>query len=865
MQPPIYIVGISPRCGTNFLYDLLRLHPSVDIARTVPEDFLLFGANHLQDYVAQVSSRWDLAWGMTESDPGELLERMGEAGLQFLRQRQAHPEKRLLTKTPEAHNLPMIFDLFPTAQPIIMVRDGRAVVESKVKSFDADFAFASKSWSTAAQWILDFMQKTPPDRFRLVKYEDLYQRTDETLASLLEYLHLDADEYPFEKIDELPVRGSSVHFGESGTLNWEPVAKTDAFNPLERFSHWTFDQHMEFNVLAGEQMLRMGYALQEPEFRRAELVRSAFDEETDLVTRLDSGARVLMPRESADLLASLDSFRGLHAHFAFNQLDPGELPKFIEFYQGCESAGLLLSRDEFLANLVALVGDDSEPPSELYGVFIRTCERPAHLERILASFQRAGDAAVSRILVLDDSRDPAARRANAAIVEEFSSGGAPAAFYLGDEWQREFIGRLVDAFPDHEEVINYLLEPRPRGVFSAGRVLNLAILALAGKRVLTYDDDYLVDRCWQHPEADNAVLRIAGERAHCLQGFATDSDMFSAHRGLELDPLAEHGALLGRSVSSVLNLARKIPHTVCLEGLGGDFVRKLVPDSRVLTTGNGVMGKPIAPDGLLGWVAGSSTIPVWAQGKDYRAWVAGDHVVTSHKSPTISQTTFGIPVGIDNSQIMPPTLPEGRREDSLFTFLLHDVHSTGVHFEFPWAVNHERDPLPWRQATVERPQAMALAQFIMLCLQDRASATAVRGSAEAAFANFGANLREKSEQPDRSLRAAVLQHFQKLSSQHHIRLMEVLQRADLTDPAVIADVEQALQVSREYQQRQPARVLWDDSQCPPEDEQQLQWVRENLNLFGRSLQLWPELWHYCRKQSGITSADVSAESIAAGQ
>jgi hypothetical protein len=862
VQPPIYIVGISPRCGTNFLFDLLRLHPAVDVAQTVPEDFLLFGAHHLQGYVDGVADRWDMDWGMSESDTGELLGLIGEAGLQFLQRRQAHPEKRLLTKTPEAHNLPMIFELFPEVQPIIIVRDGRAVVESKMNSFDADFAYASRGWAAAAQWILDFMQKTPPDRFRLVKYEDVYQRTHETMDMLLEYLNLEAADYPFDTIDSLPVRGSSVHFGESGKLDWQPVEKTDAFNPLDRFSEWPFQQHIEFNVLAGEQMVRLGYALQEPEFQKVELDRTAYDKETDIITRLDSGARVLMPRESADLLLQLDSFRGLHEHFNQSQLDPGELPKFIQFYENCAGAGLLLEREDFLAGLASAHSEDGSAPAGLFGVFIRTCERPAYLERILASLQRPG---AGRVFVLDDSRDAEARRANAAIVEKFARDAAPSVFYLGEEWQRGFIARLVAAYPDHEEVIRYLLEPRPEGVFSAGRVLNLAMLALAGKRVLTYDDDYIVDRCWQHPEAEHGVLRIAGERAHCLQGFATEDDMFGMSRDLQLDPVAEHEALLGRTVSSMLSLVQQTPHSVCLTGVGGSFARKLGPDSRILTTGNGVMGKPIAPDGLLGWLAGVNTIPVWAPGKDYQGWLEGDHIFTSHKSPTISQTTFGIPVGIDNSNLMPPTLPEGRREDSLFTFMLHHAHSAGVHFEFPWAVSHERDPLQWRWATVEKPQAMALAQFIMLCLQETVSSSVGRGSAEAALATFGATLKERSLQSERSLRRDLLKRFQVITSQHHVRLMEVLQRPDMVDPAVAADVERALQVSREYQQRQPARVLWEDSHCPTDAAQQLNWVRENLQLFGQALEVWPELWCHCRNQSEFDQMDVSVGSVAAGQ
>ena len=166
---------------------------------------------------------------------------------------------------------------------------------------------------------------------------------------------------------------------------------------------------------------------------------------------------------------------------------------------------------------------------------------------------------------------------------------------------------------------------------------------------------------------------------------------------------------------------------------------------------------------------------------------------------------------------------------------------------------------------MEKPQAMALAQFIMLSLQDTVSGSVVRGSPDAALLTFGATLKEKSTQSDLSLRANLLKRFQIITSQHHVRLMEVLQRTDLTDPAVKTDVERALQVSREYQQRQPARPLWEDSHCPSDDAQQLQWVRENLQLFGESLQIWPELWNYCRNQSEFAQVNLSVNSVAAGQ
>jgi hypothetical protein len=52
---PIFVLGIHFRSGTNFLYDLLCLHPSCDASTPLPEDYLLDHADLLVEYVDSVS------------------------------------------------------------------------------------------------------------------------------------------------------------------------------------------------------------------------------------------------------------------------------------------------------------------------------------------------------------------------------------------------------------------------------------------------------------------------------------------------------------------------------------------------------------------------------------------------------------------------------------------------------------------------------------------------------------------------------------------------------------------------------------------------------------------------------------------
>jgi hypothetical protein len=110
---------------------------------------------------------------------------------------------------------------------------------------------------------------------------------------------------------------------------------------------------------------------------------------------------------------------------------------------------------------------------------------------------------------------------------------------------------------------------------------------------------------------------------------------------------------------------------------------------------------------------------------------------------------------------------------------------------------------------------------------------------------LGATLSERSAQSDNLLRASALSQFQGIASQHHAKLAEALCRDDL-DTAARTDMERALQVSQNSQLTRPAQPLWDDEHCPADPGARLQWVRENLMLFGQALLIWPVLWRFCK-------------------
>jgi hypothetical protein len=268
---PLLILGIYLRSGTNYLYDLLSQLDQCAPAGPVREDYLLAYTAQLTTYTEQVTRRWDEAWGHTAAmpQPQQTLQAALGAALQdfLLNQpgaaREGAPPRYLLSKTPSVAGLGALRTYFPAAKVIVIVRDGRSLVESGARSFDWYPEWAMRTWAAAARQIIAYQTAHPGDPdFLIVRYEDLYQRTGDEVARICAFLGIDPAGLDVAALQNLPVRGSSDLSRSGGDeVHWQPVAKSDGFNPLQRWESWSASRLARFEYLAGAEMRALGYDL----------------------------------------------------------------------------------------------------------------------------------------------------------------------------------------------------------------------------------------------------------------------------------------------------------------------------------------------------------------------------------------------------------------------------------------------------------------------------------------------------------------------------------------------------------------------------------------------------------------------------
>jgi protein-tyrosine sulfotransferase len=277
VDSPIFIHGILPRSGTNFLWDLLLLHPDCARGREpVNEDGFLEHSDHLVEFVKTVRSSWDPIWGTFGADlPDRLCEALGYGLVSFL---WTDRSRRLVAKSPNTRNLDRFFAFFPHARLLILVRDGRSVVQSAMDTFGWSFDRACRDWSEGARTILRFQQAESArvEHWHVVRYEDLIDDPETQLRSIFEFLDLDPARYDFEAARNLPVRGSSAFGRKSGKVHWTAVAKDASFDPKERWRSWSAGQLARFEWLAGEELAEWGYTASARTFSIAERVLHTF-------------------------------------------------------------------------------------------------------------------------------------------------------------------------------------------------------------------------------------------------------------------------------------------------------------------------------------------------------------------------------------------------------------------------------------------------------------------------------------------------------------------------------------------------------------------------------------------------------------
>jgi hypothetical protein len=560
----------------------------------------------------------------------------------------------------------------------------------------------------------------------------------------------------------------------------------------------------------------------------------------------------LAPGFYAQMLAHCSRFRTLEDHadaIMGNFGLPSEQRATVQ--QGLRVlADRQLLQDEAgaLARLSAARARDEQADAPLRTLCIRTCRRPADLERLLSSLNRyVDDASLERVLILDDASDPAAVAQTARVVAAASVTRSLRLVHIDRSARERIISRIAEQADTDVDGLHWLIEgDRDDPSASYGANLNLALLLTAGERFLMIDDDALLDPYALEPPKRSLSLRVMHDvklRFPDQQHPETEQ-----YERLDLNPIREHAKVLGRDIGDLAS-AHGLQGGHLLDDLTPQMIHEFGVRPRIRVSTNGTLGDSGIGNMLWLFTQPAAHLADWQNSEErYRAEAFGRRVARSTiedqiaSSASLMTTTL---TGVDNRELLLPVPAKGSGEDLLFGVGIRFLHPGTPCYALPWMLPHRlHAPRAWNQTDLEKRVSAGLVDFIATRIEDLAD-TALPSRPAKRAAVLGDHLRHQADMDDASLREALQRH-------HLLR-----RRAGMADS--VARTRQTLGRPSPWLAEAMDGIIDRHSQLDASDKDRLDALIPTIRSFsiryGSALPAWIDAWQWA---SNVDAIEIAA-------
>lgn len=504
----------------------------------------------------------------------------------------------------------------------------------------------------------------------------------------------------------------------------------------------------------------------------------------------------------------------------------------------CES-GLLVPTDAYHRITEA-------PSSPNPVLVVTTADRPQLLRRCLESYlSHFGDRLNHmRLVVCDGSRSVDSVQANIAITRETIGRTGASCRHLDSAHCTNFIERCTSA-NFNEEDVRWLIGHRSSG-YAAGAVRSLALLATAGSPLLFIDDDTIA-RIWRVPTSTTSIALVGHDDPRNTTFFDSRADAINSTVATATDIVSAHCRLLGRSVADLLHSlgANDSLNEACSHLINAAFA----PDTqaRVRASWAGIAGDSavFCPYSFL-FATRATRRRLISDRNAFLTALSSREVIRHVDRPTIidEPSLMLYSAALDNSSLLPPFNPWGFNEDGLFGICLRAIDPRALIGQIPEGVVHDSSrPSRYTFNTIQSAFYLRLTDIIASFIVGWAAVSPERTVAsrlQRLGEHLAAVASDKSDFRYRLTRAAVdIKVRQLLKCDNMSRSVPLprywLDALDEYSSVVLrAITHPSLAVPLEYRNAHDISTGLDATQ-------------EHVYRFGRSLQIWPDLWEYAKE------------------
>lgn len=260
--PAIVIQGIMPRSGTVYVGELLRRHPTL---YAFPHQLWEFPALQLAGDIRKLQEAFLRGYKPNRGKLAEddFLPLIGAALIAYLYE-PVPPQRRVLAKMAGVQYLTLFFSMFPHENLLILIRDGRDLVHSTLRTWPRlNFIQVCLRWNRSAQVVLRTLERlegSPDQGYWMAKYEDSLEDPYTFVKEACRRFGLDERCYPFEQIDEIRVIGSSkLEHERQKEVTWRHLQRPAGFRPMDYWKQWSALKKLIFKAIAGRSLIELGY------------------------------------------------------------------------------------------------------------------------------------------------------------------------------------------------------------------------------------------------------------------------------------------------------------------------------------------------------------------------------------------------------------------------------------------------------------------------------------------------------------------------------------------------------------------------------------------------------------------------------
>jgi hypothetical protein len=94
--------------------------------------------------------------------------------------------------------------------------------------------------------------------YLFVKYEEILENPVDFIKKVCDHYGLDFHKFPIDKIEILPVIGSSS-ISNQGQVTWQATEKPKTFNSTQHWLAWSAEEKQTFKEIAGQTLIDLNY------------------------------------------------------------------------------------------------------------------------------------------------------------------------------------------------------------------------------------------------------------------------------------------------------------------------------------------------------------------------------------------------------------------------------------------------------------------------------------------------------------------------------------------------------------------------------------------------------------------------------